>query len=202
MGGERLTVRAHHDEHRVRPGAAAFAWRSPSSSCSPAASPEAHKTKVHSNRLAVAATHLSFRRGGRCGRLTHRPKHGKQPTATGMEPASLQSGPTPRISHDQDNSPANRAVMTHWQLIRVTTAANVRLTARSCRTHTPISKFWKTRSGSGELRRAGARDRGPDSGNRHRRGGPTSPGNHGAHFLVARGRRDRQHQKRSTFLYI
>ena len=115
---------------------------------------------------------------------------------------SVRTAASPRISHDQDNSPANRAVMTHWQLIRVTTAANVRLTARSCRTHTPISKFWKTRSGSGELRRAGARDRGPDSGNRHRRGGPTSPGNHGAHFLVARGRRDGQHQKRSTFLYI
>ena len=105
MGGGRLTVRAHHDEHRVRPGAVAFAWRSPSSSCSPAASPKAHKTKVHSNRLAVAVAHLSFRRGGRWGRLTHRPGHGKQPTATGMEPAPLQSGAPPRISHDPDNFP-------------------------------------------------------------------------------------------------
>ena len=114
---------------------------------------------------------------------------------------SVRTAASLRNLHERDNSPANRAVMTHWQLIRVTTAANVRLTARSCTTHTPISKFWKTRSGSGELRRAGARDWGPDSGNRHRRGGPTSPGNHGAHFLVARGRRDGQHQKRSTFLY-
>ena len=115
---------------------------------------------------------------------------------SGRTAASLQN------LHERDNFSANRAVMTHWQLILVTTAVNVRLAARSCTTHTPISKFWKTRSGSGELRRAGARDRGPDSGNRHRRGGPTSPGNHGAHFLVARGRRDGQHRKRSTFLYI
>ena len=107
-----------------------------------------------------------------------------------------KAGPRHGFPMTQTTFPGNRTVMTHWQLMWVTTAANVRLTARSCRTHTPISKFWKTRSGSGELRRAGARDRGPDSGNRHRRGGPTSPGNHGAHILVVRDRRDGQHRKR------